>query len=109
MKAILNPFTGELQLVNNSSGGGGSGNVTGVAPTTPTAIVRWVDTGGTVIENSLATVQDSGAIQAQGFITDRNIAGTIVVQTGKTWLAPSLNIQPGAVIVLNADSQLIII
>ena len=104
----LNVFSGNLDYYQ--SGGGGSGNVTGESPTTVNSITRWDNTTGTLIKNSPGTiVQDSGAIEAQGFITNRNIAGTIVINPGETWLAPSLNIQPGSVIVLNADSQLIVV
>ena len=106
-KVALNPFSGELQLVNGSSSG--SGNVTGVPPTTVTAIARWQDTTGTTIENSLALVQDGGAVEAQGFISMRNVTATVTVNSGESWIAPSLILQPGSLVVLNPDSELIIL
>jgi hypothetical protein len=104
----FNVFTGTLDLVNATSSG--SGNVTGVPPTDPRAIARWVDNTGTVIENSPSTlVQDSGAIEAQGFISDRQIFGTVSVPTNYTWITDSLEQQPGSVIVMSPGSKIIIL
>lgn len=103
----FNPITGNLDLVNDTSS---SGNVTGFPPTTPQAIVRWVDTAGTQIENSPGTlVQDSGAIEAQGFITTRTVTGLVTVNTGESWIAPALTVAPGGMITLSPDAELIII
>lgn len=88
-KVVLNPFTGDLQLVTSITGSSG---VTGIAPTTPGAIATWVDTGATTIQNSLTNIQASGAIEAQGFITRQDVTGAVVVNQGEIWLAPSLNI-----------------
>ena len=106
MAYSFNIFTGTLDKVGSSGTGSG---VTGIAPTTVNAITRWADTSATTIQNSLALVQDSGAIEAQGFITNRNVTNTVVVNTGETWIAPALSVAPGGLIVLNADAQLIII
>ena len=104
----LNPITGQLDLVN--AAGAGSGNVTGIPPTTINAIARWADTIGTTIYNSPGTlVQDSGAIEAQGFITNRTVTGTVTVNTGESWIAPSLTIAAGGVIVLASDAELILV
>lgn len=97
-----------------SSGSGGasnsSGNVTGVQPTTVDSIARWADTTGTTIKNSPNTlVQDSGAIESAGFITNRQISGTVTVNSGESWIAPALNIVSGGMIILKADAQLIIL
>lgn len=104
----INIFTGQLDLVNPSTSG--SGNVTGVPPTDINAIARWDDTAGTIIKNSPGTyIQDSGAINAQGFISHRTVTSLVTVSTGDSWIAPSLTIAPGGVIVLESDSELIII
>lgn len=105
----FNPLTGQLDLVNGA--GAGSGNVTGIPPTDIRAITRWADTSGTTIENSPNTlVQDSGAIEAQAFIAMRNVTnGTITVNGGETWIAPSIEMGPGGVVILAANSQLIIL
>lgn len=93
----------------SSTGGGGSGNVTGLPPTDVQAIARWVDTGGTTIENSPNTfIQDSGAIQAAGFITDRVVTEQITIPTDYTMLAANLVITTGE-IVIEADGELLII
>ena len=109
-KVIVNPFDGNLQLVNSTSGGG-TGNVTGIPPTNINAITRWASTDGTQIKNSPGTnVQDSGAIEAQGFISKRAVVGvTVTVNTGETWIAPSVEMGPGGVIVLGSDAQLLIL
>lgn len=108
-KPVINYFTGELQLVNSTSGGG-TGNVTGIPPTNINAITRWASTDGTQIKNSPGTaVQDSGAIEAQAFITTRNVNGTVTVSTDETWIAPGLTLQSGANIVVQPGGELLII
>ena len=103
-KVTLNPFTGTLQLVNSGTSG-----VVGVPPTTLGAIATWVDTGATTIQNTLTNVQASGAIEAQGYITNRNISGTVTVNSTETWIAPALTLQPGSNVVLQPGAELIII
>jgi hypothetical protein len=102
----FNVFTGTLDIVNASGSGGG---VIGIAPTTPTAIARWVDVNATTIENSEATIQDSGAIEAQGFITQQNVVGIVNVNANETWLAPALNITLTGSINVALDGQVRII
>ena len=92
----FNPLTGQLDLVNPTTTD--TGNVTGLSPTTPTAIARWVDTGGTEIENSEALIQDSGAIEAQGYITQRTILTSVTVNSGESWISPGLIVAAGATI-----------
>ena len=105
----FNPLTGQLDLVN-TSGSGPSGNVTGLPPTDINAIARWADTGADSIKNSPGTyIQDSGAIEAQGFITNRTVTGTVTVNTGESWIAPALTIAAGGMISLAPDAELIII
>lgn len=104
----FNIFTGNLDYYQ--AGGSGSGNVTGIPPTTPNAIARWVDSGGTVIQDSPNTqVQDSGAIEAQGFITNREVNGTVTVKGTESWISPSVEMQPGSVITIQPGGQLIIV
>lgn len=106
-KVILNPFTGELQLVNTPSGGGSG--VTGIAPTTIGAIASWADTAASVIQNTLTNVQASGAIEAQGFITIQNVSGLVVVNQDECWIAPALNITSSGSIDLTSGGSLKII
>ena len=105
-KVIVNPFTGALQLVNISSGGSG---VTGIAPTTVTAIATWADTTGTTIQNSLSTIQPGGAIQSPGFLTDRSITTLIQVPSEYSWIAPELEIELSGAIEIEPDGELIIL
>lgn len=103
----FNIFTGNLDIVTNPSAG--SGNVTGESPTTIDAIARWDDTTGTTIKDSKTLVQDSGAIEAQGFITRTIVNDDVVVHGDEAWIAPSLQLDVGGSITLEADSELIIV
>lgn len=99
----FSPFTGTLDYYQSGSSSG----VTGVAPTTPGAIAAWVDTGATVIQNTNTLVQAGGAIQAQGFLSDRQINGTVNVPTNYTWITDSLEMQPGSIVTMNPGSKII--
>ena len=55
--------------------GSGTGNVTGIAPTTVGAIAAWDNTFASVIQNTLTNMQASGAIEAQAYITRRSVTG----------------------------------
>lgn len=102
----FNPITAQLDLVNTAN----AGSVTGVPPTTVNAIARWADTTGTTIQNSPNTyVQDSGAIEAQGFITKRSVTGTVTVNGGESWIAPSIELSLTGAIVIADDAELIIV
>lgn len=101
----LNVFTGTLDVVNSGSGSG----VSRVGNTVDRHITIWDGNNADTIKNSQAIVQAGGAIEAQGFITNRSVTGTVQVNTGQTWIAPSLVIEPGAVVVLASDAQLIIL
>ena len=103
----FNPITGALDLVNPSVTGSG---VFGPPTSTDKAIARWNGTTGNMIQDSPNTlVQDSGAVQAQGFITKRVVTGNVDVPSGYSWIAPSVAIDPGGSIVINSDAELIII
>ena len=102
MPLRFNPFTSNLDIV-------GVG-IQGPTRSTDKAITRWNGTTGSLVQDSPRTnVQDSGAIVGQGHISIRNVLGTVVVDSGESWIAPSLVLEPGSLIVLNADSELIII
>jgi hypothetical protein len=105
VKYKFNIFTGNFDLVASSTSGG----VQGPSSSTDNAITRWDGITGQLVQNSKALLQDDGAIQAQGFITNRQVTGTVVVGATESWIAPSLELQPGSVIVLGAGAQLIII
>jgi hypothetical protein len=93
-----------------ASNGSGSGNVTGIPPTTIDAIARWDDTVGQTIKNSPGTlIQDSGAIEAQGFITNRQVSGTVTVNATESWITSAVEMQPGSVIIIEPGGQLILI
>jgi len=110
LRVTLNPFTGFLELVG-TSGGGGGGNVSGPSPASSTdhAIARWDGTTGRLLEDSLTDLQDGGAIEAQGFITRRAVTDLVVVPSGESWIAPDLSVELGGSIELELDSELIIV
>jgi hypothetical protein len=102
----FNVFTGTLDYY--VTGSAGTGTVTSIPPTTVNAIARWDDTTGTTIKDSPGTlVQDGGAIQANAFMTRRNITTTMTVPSGYTWIAPEL--EPTGSIELESDGELIIL
>jgi hypothetical protein len=89
---------------------GGSSGVNSIPPTDINAIARWNDTTGSYIKNSPGTyIQDSGAIEAQGYITNRTVSMTVTVNAGESWIAPALTIAPGGMIILNGDAELILV
>jgi len=101
----FNPITGQLDLVNATS----TGTVTGVPPTDINAIARWDDTTGTTIKNSPGTlVQDSGAINAQAFLFNRQIMNDVIVPDQYTIIASDIELLTGDII-LEGDSELILI
>lgn len=68
-----NPFTGNLDL----SGAGGSGNVVGPdGGSTDNAIARFDGTTGRIIQNSAATIDDSGSINTTGDVTGDTVNAT---------------------------------
>lgn len=89
---------------------GKNGNVSGVPPTDVNAIARWDNTTGTLIKNSPGTyIQDGGAIQASGFITNRTVSTLVSVPSGQTWIAPELEIELTGAIEIELDGELVII
>lgn len=99
-----------IQFPSPGSGTPGSGDVNGPSSSTDKAITRWDGTTGKLIQDSPGTlVQDGGAVETAGFITNRNLSTTVTVHTGETWIAPSMNLLPGSLIVLEGDAQFIIL
>jgi hypothetical protein len=100
MAFVFNMFTGTFDIDNVG--------VEGPATTAQNSITRWNSTDGSLINDSLTVLQDSGAIEAQGFISRRKVFGTVTVNTDETWKAPYLYIQPGGAIMLQPGAELIV-
>jgi len=101
-----------MARIGSSGGGGSSGTsgVTGVPPTDIGAIARWNDTTGTSIKNSPGTlVQDGGAIQSAGFITNRSVSTIVSIASTYSMIAPELEIELTGSIEIEPDGELIII
>jgi hypothetical protein len=62
MTLKFNPFTNKLDITGTSGGGGG--DVSGPGSSTDNAVVRWSGTTGTLVQNSVVTISDTGDIIA---------------------------------------------
>lgn len=60
-----NPFTWGVSSAMFQNVGGGGGGITATPPSTDNAIVRWDGTTGTIIQNSMAFVDDDGNITGE--------------------------------------------
>ncbi len=89
--------------------GTGTGNVSGIAPTTVGAIASWANTDASVIQNTLTNVQASGAIEAQAYITRRSVTGNVTINADETWIAPSIELALGGSIVIESGGDIIIV
>jgi hypothetical protein len=120
----LNGLTGAIDIVAGTSNvlitesgneiivsvtGTGTGNVTGIPPTTIDAIAIWATTDGTEIQNSETLVQASGAIEAQAYITRRDITGLVTVNPDETWIAPNIELSLGGAIIISDNASIIIV
>lgn len=103
----FNPIYGTLDLVGST--GAGSGDVTGPASSDDQAIARFDGTTGKVIQNSPGTfVQDSGAVNAQAFVFNRQIINDVIVPNHYSIIASDVEILTGDII-LQGDAELILI
>jgi hypothetical protein len=98
-----NPFTGNLDFT-------GSG-ITGPSSSTDKAIARWNGTTGQVVQDSPGTfVQDGGAIEASGFITENHVTTTIEIGAGQTMVVASyLDLDTGGTVIIDGDGELLIV
>lgn len=99
----FNVFTGNLDLVDDTSG-----FVVGPASATDNAIARYDGTTGKLIQNSLAIVQDGGAVQAQEFVFNRQILADVTVPDHYTVFSTDMEIVTGDII-LQGDAELFLI
>jgi hypothetical protein len=106
-KTVLNPYTGELQLVNVASGGSG---ITGPLTSTVGAIVSWDNASGTVVRDNPQTfIQPGGAIVSSGFITNRSVSTLVQVLAEETWIAPELELELTGCIEIELDGEIVIV
>lgn len=85
------------------------GDVSGPGSSTDKAIARWNGITGEFLNDSKTKVQDSGAIEAQAFITRRNVTDAVTVGAGQTWVSPSIVVELTGSIVVDADGEIIIV
>lgn len=98
-----NPFIGNLDYYQS-----GSGDVVGPSSATDNAIARYDGTTGKLIQNSLAIIQDGGAIQANGFIENRVVDELITIPSNYTMISANLEIDDGEIII-ESDGELLIL
>ncbi len=72
----------------SAAGGGGSGDVVGPASATDNAIVRFDSTTGKLVQNSDASVDDSGVLTTKGFVFSPS--GTAAITIGGTTSTPTI-------------------
>jgi hypothetical protein len=96
-----------MSRIQASSGKGG--DVEGIPPTVVNDIAVWADTEGTLIKNSLASVQALGDVHGQLFVTQSIVpAGTITLNYGEVAIAPGLTLEAGALIKMLPGSRIIL-
>lgn len=106
------PVNGYLFIEDVSqagSGGGGSGDVVGPGSATDKAIARFDGTTGRLIQDSpYSIVQDGGAVQAQAFVSNRQILHDVNVPNHYEMFGSDIELISGDII-LNGDAQLILL
>lgn len=82
---VMNSSATEIEAIEFSTGGGGSGSVTAILPTTTNALTKFANTGG--------TIQDSGIIESSaGVITGIvSINGDAWPPDGSVWVSAAIN------------------
>lgn len=86
--ALSQPRTsGQLALISDITGGGGSGDVVGPASATDNAIARYDGTSGTLIKNSTPIVQNDGRISTVTDPTGAQDAATKAYVDAQTGIA----------------------
>lgn len=106
MSLKFNPFTGTLDIVGTSTGGG---DVFGPTSATDKAIARYDTTTGKLIQNSKAIVQDGGAVVAQGFIANKLITDEIVIGANQVFVTSGFSIELTGELVIEADGEFVLV
>ena len=86
-KAYIKQDVLGVETIVQLGGGGGSGDVTGAASSTDNAITRFDGTTGKIIQNSVATLSDTGVLTTLGATIDYMQIDTTATETialGKT-------------------------
>jgi hypothetical protein len=103
-KIVFNVFTANFDYINVDTSA-----VDGPGSSTDKAIARWNGTSGKLLQDSPGTlVQDSGAIEAQSFVFDRQIINDVTVPDHYSSINSDVELISGDFILLG-DSQLILL
>lgn len=78
------PVTGSKTLAQLAAGGGGSGDVVGPAGATDEAVARFDLTTGKLLQNSVVTITDAGAVSG---VTTLGMSGDLTLSAGNIGLA----------------------
>lgn len=103
----FNVFTGTLDIVNRTSTGGSG--VTRVGTTNDRHITIWAGNSSDTIEDSKASIQEGGAIDAQGFVGRKEIDDAVVIPDKHYMIATGITIMVTGSITISTDSELVLI
>jgi hypothetical protein len=94
-KLYLKKDNGTESIITVNAGGGGSGDVVGPGSSTDNAITRFDGATGLIIQNSTATLDDSGAISVSGANISGLVASSAVATDGSYNLVSVANTGTG--------------
>lgn len=97
----FNPTTSRLDYY--------SGDVTGPSSSTDNAIATYNGTSGKVIQNTLATVKDSGAVNSRMFVSAKVVDTLIEIPDEHSAITTGLSIEMTGGISIGVDSTLVIL
>jgi len=97
----FNPLTGTLDFYQRG--------VQGPTTSTDNAITTWDGTTGQLVQSSNASVQDGGAVQAQGFVGRKEIDDAVVIPDKHYMVATGIIITSTGSIQIGSDSELMLI
>jgi hypothetical protein len=103
----LNVFSGTLDLTGSGSGSGG--DVFGPSSSDDNAIARYDGVTGKLIQNSKTYLQDSGAIEAQGFITNKKITDSVHIGSDQVMITSAFSIELTGELIVDPDGEMAIV
>lgn len=102
MALKFNPLTASLDLVS-------SGFVKNNGTSTDKAITRFDGTTGKIIQNSKAQVQDGGAVESQGFVTNKIVTDSISIGNNEVMLTTAFSLETNGEIIIESDGELVLV
>lgn len=97
----FNPITAALELASQGISRFGS--------TIDKSITRWNGNNNDSVQGSITLVQDSGAIEAQAFITNKLIIDTVTVNASQVMITSEFIIEPTGELIIEADGEVVLV